>query len=83
MSWLVISVALSIVLTVVLDVGLRVFPSATRRTTSAVTKPRWIAPGATRTSGKRVRVWAPWKVMIVGSLILTIVVNLALRIAGG
>ena len=81
MSWLIASIALSVVLTLLLNVGLRVFPGAGGRVTSAVTEPEWPAPHETRTSGRRVRVWTPWKGMILASVILTIVVNLVLWIA--
>lgn len=78
MSWLVVSIVLSVVLTVVLNAGLRLFPTANRRVTSAVTKPDWSSPDETRTSARRVRVWMPWKAMIVGSVMLTVVVNVVL-----
>lgn len=80
MSWLVISIVLSIVLTVVLNAGLRLFPAANRRATQAVTKPDWSSADETRTSDRRIRVWTPWKAMILGSLMLTIVFNLVLWI---
>jgi hypothetical protein len=51
---------------------------AYRRVTSAVTKPDWSSPDETRTSSRRVRVWMPWKAMIVGSVMLTVVVNVVL-----
>lgn len=86
MSWLVTSIGLSVVLTVLLNAGLRLFRGNGRRNTPAATEPRWSAPewsGAheSRTSDRQVRVWAPWKAMIVGSLVLTILLNLVLRIA--
>ena len=86
MSWLVTSIALSVVLTVFLNVGLRLFRGNSRRDTPAATEagwpaPEWPAAHATRPSDRRVRVWAPWKAMIVGSLVLTILLNLVLRIA--
>lgn len=81
MSWLIISIALSVVLTVLLNVGLRVFSRpASRRVTSAVTESQWPATDETRLTNRQVRVWMPWKGMIVGSVILTIVVNLVLWI---
>ena len=81
MSWLVTSVVLSIVLTVVLTVGLRVFRGGSRGATSPMTEPRWLAAEETRGTGRRVRVWAPWKAMLLGSLMLTVLVNLVLWIA--
>lgn len=76
MQWLVISIALSVVLTVLLNIGLRVFPDLNRRATSEVSEPHWSTAGETHTSGRRVRVWTPWKAMILGSVMLTVVVNL-------
>ncbi len=81
MSWLVTSIVLSVVLTVVLNLGLRMFRGTGRRDTSLVTQPRWLAANETRTSDRRVRTWVPWKGVLLGSLILTIVVNLVLWIA--
>ena len=81
MQWLVISIALSVILTVLLNVGLRVFPAASRRITSAVAEPDWSDDDAPRTSHRRIRVWAPWKAMILGSVVLTVVVNLVLWIS--
>lgn len=81
MSWIVAPIALSVVLTVLLNVGLRVFSGpANRRAASTVTDPGWPA-AETRSTNRRVRVWMPWKGMIVGSVVLTILVNLALWIA--
>ena len=79
--WLVISLVLSVVLTVLLNVVLRVFPDASRRIARDATK--LLSPTAeeTRTSNRSDRVWMPWKAMIVGSVILTIVVNVVLWIA--
>ena len=80
MSWLVISIVLSVVLTVALNAGLRLFPAANRRVTSAATEREWPPVGETREGNRRIRVWAPWKAMILGSLMLTIVLNLVLWI---
>lgn len=78
MQWLAVSLVLSVVLTVVLNVGLRLFPRAGdeigRRMTDFATRPME-EPG-----DGRVRVWFPWKAMLVGSLILTVLVNVLLRI---
>ena len=82
MPWLVISIVLSVVLTVVLNLWLRAFPDAGRRAARAVARHTSPAEG-TRTADRRVRVWVPWKAMIVGSVILTIAVNLVFWIARG
>ena len=81
MRWLVISVGLSVILTVLLNVALRAFPDTGRRLVRSLTT--FASPGAddARSTGRRVRVVMPWKAMILGSLILTIVVNVVLWIA--
>ena len=79
--WLVISIALSVVLTVLLNVGLRIFPGAGRRVAREVNKLTFPTTDDTRESDRRVRVWVPWKAMILGSVVLTIVVNLMLWFA--
>jgi hypothetical protein len=83
MSWLAISIALSVVLTVLLNVGLRAFPRASGRVARQVSERTWPTAGEPLASDRRVRVWVPWKAMIVGSLMLTIMVNLVLWIARG
>ena len=79
MPWLTVSIVLSVVLTVFLNVALRVFPGASRHIARTVTRPWSPSPDGTRTGDKRV--WVPWKAMIVGSVVLTIVLNVALWIA--
>jgi hypothetical protein len=78
--WLILSVALSVVLTVLLNLGLRVFPEAGNRV--ARTLAELTAPNADNgpANDRRGRVFVPWKAMILGSVILTIVVNLVLWI---
>ena len=83
MDWLFISIALSVVITVLLNVALRAFPDAGRRVAGRVAERTGPRADGSRTSGRRVRVWVPWKAMIVASLILTIVVNLVYWIARG
>jgi hypothetical protein len=78
--WLILSVALSVVLTVLLNLGLRVFPEAGNRVARSLAE--LTAPNTDNGRGndRRVRVFAPWKAMILGSVVLTIVVNLVLWI---
>jgi hypothetical protein len=86
MSWLAFSIIASIVLTVVLNVVLRLFPDSADRLRDrmyrSVERPgdawdgerwgdRW---DGTPRSG--VRVIFPWKAMLIGSLLLTVVLNL-------
>jgi glycerol uptake facilitator-like aquaporin len=79
--WLVISIVLSVVLTVFLNVGLRAFPNASRDIARRLAKLASPAAGEALKSDRRVRVWIPWKAMILGSVILTIVLNLVLWFA--
>ena len=83
MEWLLISVVLSVVLTVVLNVGLRAFPGAGDR--AARRMDEWAAPRVedrfdSRTPQPRVKVLFPWKAMLIGSLILTVLLNVILTL---
>jgi hypothetical protein len=71
-QWLAISIVLSIVLTVVLNVALRVFPGAGDQLGRKLTE-----LAAERPEGG---VYVPWKAMIVASLVLTVGLNLLLRV---
>lgn len=82
-QWLLISIALSVALTVFVNVALRAFPDANRRIARGATELIEPTTGETRTRDRWVRVWAPWKAMILGSVVLTIVLNLVLWIARG
>ena len=81
MRWLVISVGLSVILTVLLNVGLRAFPGAGDRVARSITTFTSPSGNDARTKDRSVRVFIPWKAMILGSLILTVVVNVVLWIA--
>ena len=76
MRWLIASVALSVVLTALLNVGLRAFPGTGRRIARSLARltPPSIDDAPAR--GGRVRVFVPWRAIIVGSIILTLAVNL-------
>jgi hypothetical protein len=81
-SWLWISVAISVVLTVVANLVLLLFPGLGTRISDGT------AEGADRSAPKpnedprrrHVRVIVPWKAMLIGSLILTVAVNVLIRI---
>ena len=86
-DWLLFSIVASVVLTVVLNVGLRLFPGTGRsledlfdRITQRVDAPDRADVRAEAPDEPRVRVIVPWKLMLVASLILTIVLNLLLRL---
>lgn len=78
--WLVLSVALSVALTVLLNVGLRAFPAAARRVARGLTRLTPPTVDDARAHDRRVRVFVPWRAMILGSIALTVVVNLVLWI---
>jgi hypothetical protein len=80
-QWLLISLGLSVVLTVLFNVVLRVFPDAGRRAARNLEASMWSPAVDPRPNGRRVRMLVPWKAMIVASLILTVVLNIALRLA--
>jgi hypothetical protein len=75
MGWLIASVVLSIVLTVLLNVAVRAFPGAGERAAKRLDE---MVSRADERPG-RVRVVAPWKTMLVVSLVLTVLFNIALR----
>jgi len=82
-QWLVVSVVLSIVLTVVVNLCLWLFPGAGRGVADAVGR---LAENADRRpteagNGSRVRVIVPWKLMLIGSVVLTVALNLLLVLA--
>ena len=74
------SIGLSVILTVVLNVGLRAFPGASQRVAQQLGKLTSPNEDDSRRSDRRVRVFIPWKAMILGSLVMTIVVNVMLWI---
>jgi len=70
-SWLAVSIVLSVVLTIVLNVVIRLFPHTTERAASGLADLAAPRPDDDR----RVRVYAPWKAMLVASLLLTVALN--------
>jgi len=79
-QWLVVSIVASVVLTVVLNLALRLFPGAGRRIGERIDRAleRQEPPPADEHDRPRVRVIVPWRLMLAGSLLLTLVLNLAL-----
>jgi hypothetical protein len=80
-AWLAFSIVASVALTLVLNVALRVFPGARLRLYDAL---RRVVEGADRPTDqpdvRGVHVVFPWKAMLVGSLVLTLLINLILRL---
>lgn len=77
MDWIIASLVLSLVLTIALNVGVRAFPGTTQRATQRVD--RWASEAAGDDRRARVRVYFPWKAMLIASVVLTVVLNLLAR----
>jgi len=75
-EWLAVSLVASVVLTLLLNIALRCFPSMGARFTRAVADWTSHATDNGTSDDRPVRVFVPWKAMIVGSLILTVLINL-------
>jgi hypothetical protein len=82
MDWLLVSLVASLVLTIALNVTLRVFrgsgDGASRRFES------WAGADERRRSNggreRRAAVFFPWKTALIASLVLTILLNVVLRL---
>jgi hypothetical protein len=68
MNWLVLSIVLSVVLTVVLNLAVRAFPGAPRRLEERL-----------QADSPRMRVFFPWRAMLIASVVLTVLVNVLMR----
>ena len=81
-QWIVVSIVLSIVLTVVVNLALWLFPGAGRRVADGFGR---LADTADRKAddrgGSHVRVIVPWKAMLIGSIVLTLALNLLVVLA--
>ncbi len=80
MSWLVLSIVASVVLTVALNLAIRLFPGFAERGRRGLDD--WVErqSAAREPSDSHVQVFAPWKAMLIGSLVLTVALNLLLWI---
>ncbi len=82
MNWLVLSIVASVVLTVVLNVGLRMFPGAGDRAGRRIEP--WAPDPYDRSdpqpSQARVRVFFPWKLMLIASLVVTVLLNVFMHL---
>jgi hypothetical protein len=79
-EWLVASLVLSVVLTVLLNVVIRVFPNAGDRAARRLDEYMTSKADDGGSNDRRVRVVVPWKAMLIGSLILTLFINVLLRL---
>jgi hypothetical protein len=76
--YLVLSVVASIVLTVLLNVALRVIPGAGQRVDEALRRAAERVEPPDVAKRARVRVVFPWRLMLIGSLMFTVLLNLLL-----
>ena len=80
MEFLLVSLAASVILTVLLNVLLRVFPGTSRRVADHVEEMFEQEQPPEAEHGPRVHVWFPWRTMLLVSIGLTLLVNLFLRV---
>ena len=80
MSWLAFSLVASVVLTIVLNVALRLFPGSARRLHEHARRMAERPDSDPNVEPRRsnIRVIFPWKAMLIGSLLLTVLVNAVL-----
>jgi hypothetical protein len=81
-SWLAFSIIASVVLTIILNVALRLFPGMSRRMADGFTRlaERTDEPPPYGEPRSRVRVYFPWKAMLIASILLTVFLNVLLAI---
>jgi hypothetical protein len=81
-NWLVVSLVASVVLTIVLNVAIRLWPGAAERGTRQMDDWAQRQDAAEFGDGPdRVRVIVPWKAMLLGSIVLTVLLNVVLWLA--
>lgn len=71
-KWILISIVGSIVLTFALNVLPRLFPRTARRVQRKLAEPVQRDTGAP----PKLKVYFSWKAMLIGSIVLTIIINL-------
>jgi hypothetical protein len=79
-NWLLASVVLSIGLTLVVNLLLRLWPGADRRAERLGDWAERQRSGSAADGAPRVQVVAPWKAMLIGSIVLTVLLNVVLRL---
>ena len=80
-QWLVVSIVLSIVLTVVVNLVLWLFPGAGRRVADGFGRLADDADRRAERGDSHVHVIVPWKAMLIGSIVLTVVLNMLLLLS--
>ena len=79
-SWLAVSLILSVALTIALNVALRLCPGAGQRLGQSLERLATPPASSDERDQRRVRVVFPWRFMLVASLVGTLVLNLLLRL---
>jgi hypothetical protein len=77
-NWLVLSIVASVVLTVVLNLAIRLFPWPAERGARRVDAWAERQAAARELGEARTQVIVPWRAMLIGSLVLTVGLNLLL-----
>jgi len=80
-QWLFYSLIASVVLTVVANLAIRALPGPSERGARRLQGWAEQQHDGRDEPGGRVRVIVPWKAMIVASIVLTILLNVVLRVA--
>ena len=80
MKWLVVSLVLSVALTVLLNVAIRVWPGAADRGAGITEWAKGRGTAAATGEPGRVRVVVPWKAMVIASIAATVLLNLVVRL---
>lgn len=84
MGFLATSIVLSVVATVLLNVVPRLFPrqsqSLGRRLDERLTDMAERTPPGEQSDGPRVQVFFPWRAMLIGSVLLTVLLNVVPRL---
>lgn len=81
MEWLVVSLAASVVFTVLLNVAIRMWPDAAARGVGRITD--WSECRGSADDGSeadRGRLIVPWKTMLIASIVATVLLNVLLRL---
>lgn len=84
-NWLIVSIVGSVILTLALNLLPVLFPKTSRRAQEHMIEEirKHHAQEDSDEPGPRVRVFFPWKAMLIGSILLTVIVNLVSYLARG
>lgn len=79
MNWLAVSIVASVVLTILLNLAIRLWPGGADRAARRADQwaSEWSPPPA-EDGRSGTRVFVPWKAMLVASVVLTVALNVVL-----